>query len=80
VNDHQFWLFWTVLVCVFLAGFIPVEAYAIATHRDKTDTLSAWVWKLIGTRAGWHWWNTPLRIVVAVLFLWLAEHFSLGYV
>lgn len=80
MSDHDFWLFWTVLVGVFLVGFLPVELYAVATGRDKTDTLSAWVWKLIGTRSGWHWWNTPLRVGVLLLFAWLAEHFAFGWI
>lgn len=79
MSDHAFWLFWTVLTSVFVAGFLAVESYALAIHRAHLDTLSAWVWRLIGTRAGWHWWNTPLRVGVLVLFGWLAEHFAFGW-
>jgi ABC-type glycerol-3-phosphate transport system permease component len=79
MSDHAFWLWWTCLVCGFLLAFLPVEFYAISIHKAKTDTLSAWVWKLIGTRSGWHWWNTPLRLGVLALFLWLAEHFAFGW-
>ena len=79
MNDRAFFVVWTTLVVGFLAVFIPVEAYAIATGRDKTDTLSAWVWARIGTRDGWRGWHIPLRLGVLVLFAWLAEHFAFGW-
>lgn len=78
MSDHAFWLYWTVFVVAFFVFFIPVEIYGAIRHPD-IDTLSAWVWKAIGTRSGWHWWNTPLRLGVLALFLWLAEHFTFGW-
>lgn len=80
MSDHAFWVLWTVLVCGFLLVFLPFEFYAIAKHKAKVDTLSAWVWHLAGVRTGWHLWNTPIRIGILILFLWLAEHFAFGWV
>jgi hypothetical protein len=81
VSDHTFLVYWSVLVPTFIfLLFLPMELIAVFTHRSKTDTLSAWVWRLIGTRDGWHWYNAPGRIGVLVLFLWLAEHFTFGWV
>lgn len=78
MTDHVFFLVWTSLVALFIAVFLVFETWAIVIHKPDQDTLSAWVWARIGTRRGWHGWNIPLRIAVAVLFLWLAEHFSIG--
>lgn len=78
MSDHAFFILWTVLVCGFVAVFAVFETWAIVIRKPEKDTLSAWVWARIGTRRGWHGWNIPLRIGVAVLFLWLAEHFSIG--
>lgn len=81
MSDHAFWLWWTIVVPLFIFGlFLPVELWAIFVGKPETDTLSAWVWKLIGTRRGWTWRTAPGRIGVLVLFLWLAEHFAFGWV
>jgi hypothetical protein len=80
MSDHGFFLIWTALVGLLVVVFAVFETWAIVIHKPSQDTLSAWVWARIGTRHGWHGWNIPLRIMVLVLFAWLAEHFAFGYV
>lgn len=80
MSDHAFWVLWLTLVSGFILVFLPFEFYAIAKGKAKVDTLSAFIWGLIGTRKGWHLWNTPLRIGVFILFAWLAEHFAFGII
>ena len=80
MNDHAFFIVWTALVALFLAVFGVFETWAFVKHKPNVDTLSAWVWARIGTRSGWHLWNTPLRLAVLALFLWLAEHFTFGWI
>lgn len=80
MSDRAFFVYWSIVVPVFLFGmFLPMEI-AGALKNDKVDTLSAWVWSLIGTRHGWTWRTAPGRIGVLILFGWLAEHFAFGWV
>lgn len=80
MSDHDFFVYWSIVVPLFLfILFLPMEI-AGALKNDKVDTLSAWVWSLIGTRQGWNWRTTPGRLGVLILFLWLAEHFTFGWI
>lgn len=82
MSDHAFAVYWSIIVPLFIfILFLPMELVAIFVyHRPEKDTLSAWVWRLIGTRKGWNKYTTLPRIGVLVLFLWLAEHFAFGWV
>lgn len=79
MSDHVFWVYWTAVVVGFLLVFLPVEIYGAIKDSD-VDTLSAWVWRLLGTKQPLTWWTGAKRLVAFLLFLWLAEHFAFGWV
>ncbi|HEY6022094.1 MAG TPA: hypothetical protein VIY48_20170, partial [Candidatus Paceibacterota bacterium] len=63
MSDKQFFIWWSLTVPFFLfVLFLPMEIYA-AVKNPEVDTLSAWVWKLIGTKQGWTWRTTPGRLI-----------------
>jgi len=79
VSDQTFVDYWSIIVPLFVFGlFLPMEIEG-ALRNPKVDTLSAWVWSLVGTRDGWTWRTAPGRIGVFLLFAWLAEHFAFGW-
>jgi len=79
MSDKAFAIAWLSILVPFLLAFGIFETWAFVIHRPDVDTLSAQVWKWIGTRHGWTGWHIPLRIIVIALFLWLAEHFGFGW-
>ena len=76
-------VYWLCLVGGFIALFLPPELYALATGRPA-NTLSAQFWRLgdvvanqpLSQWAPEHW---AMATIVTLLFVWLAVHFSLGW-
>ncbi len=79
---NGFSIYWLALVGGFVALFLPVELYALASGRPQ-DSLSAQFWRIGDVVASqpmsqWapeHW---VLASVVTLLFVWLILHFTLG--
>jgi len=78
--SHQTYdIVWTTAVAGFIVIFCVFETWAFIDKKTRQDTLSGHVWRWIGTRKGWTGWHIPARLGVMILFLWLAEHFSLAW-
>ena len=69
---------YTAMWVIWIAAFGVIE-YAALKDKDKGDTLSEHVRKLIGTNTpGRNWENWIARAGVLGLLLWLIPHFFTG--
>jgi len=74
LNKKYTWLW-----AIWLVAFGVIE-YAALKDKDKGDTLSEHVWKLIGTKTpGRNWENWIFRAGLVGLFAWLIPHFFTGW-
>lgn len=83
VPYNAYSIYWLTLIAGFVAAFLPVELYALATGHPE-NTLSAQFWRVMDVVAGqpitqWsaeHWWTA---VLIALLFSWLIIHFDFGW-
>ena len=77
--DKRFGLYWRWWAIILTVAFLVPELLAISMGREHEDTLSAEVWKLIGTRDGWSGWHLYSRLAMLGFLLWLTEHLVFGW-
>ncbi len=74
-------IYWSVVGCLIVALIVPAELIAVFTNVH--NTLSWSVWDLEGFIPGghkvWTWVHWVVGSFFMLLFLWLAFHFSLGW-
>lgn len=80
LSHHTYDVAWIVGLIAAGVYFAVVETWAFIDGKPNDDTLSGHVWAWVGTYRGWHGWRVAPRIAVLVFLLWLAEHFTFGWV
>lgn len=73
LSDKWNWVSFYWLGIWFLLGFGVPEAWALFSGHPE-NTLSDQVWRLEGNSFGPPWAWTPVHVILAIGFLWLAGH------